>query len=191
MDLIGPLPESNQYKYILTVQDYFTKWTEAYPLQDKTARGVAEALVNGWIQTFGSPRVFLSDNGKEFRGRVVTEVADMLGIERRYTPAYHAASNGLIERQNATLQTMLKNLVQETGREWSEVLGFATATYRSTIHESTRQTPNMMVLGREILLPIDWKYDQRSGKGQMETRCPTVYVQWLQDTLMKTRDLAK
>ncbi len=45
MDLIGPLqrtPKGN--KYIMTVIDYYSKWAEAGPLQDKTAASVAEFL---------------------------------------------------------------------------------------------------------------------------------------------------
>jgi len=40
MDLIGPLPETPRgNKYIVVLTDYFSKWTEAAPLQDKTALG--------------------------------------------------------------------------------------------------------------------------------------------------------
>ena len=34
------------YKYILVVCDYFTKYTEAYPLKDKTACSVVDALMD-------------------------------------------------------------------------------------------------------------------------------------------------
>ena len=45
IDLIGPLPETERgNKYIITATDYFSKWPEAAPLQDKTALGVAEFL---------------------------------------------------------------------------------------------------------------------------------------------------
>jgi len=38
MDLIGPLPETPRgNKYIAVLTDYFSKWAEAAPLQDKTA----------------------------------------------------------------------------------------------------------------------------------------------------------
>ena len=41
MDLIGPLPTTRGNKYVITLVDYFSKWPEAAPLQDKTAKGVA------------------------------------------------------------------------------------------------------------------------------------------------------
>ena len=45
IDLIGPLaitPRGN--KYIMTVTDYYSKWAEATPLQDKSAPSVAQFL---------------------------------------------------------------------------------------------------------------------------------------------------
>ena len=60
MDLIS----GKGQKYILVVCDYFTKYTEAYPLTDKTARSVAEALMDKWLPTFGFPLFQHSDQGK-------------------------------------------------------------------------------------------------------------------------------
>ena len=45
MDLIGLLPVTPRgNKYIITLTDYFSKWAEAAPLQDKTAAGVAQFM---------------------------------------------------------------------------------------------------------------------------------------------------
>ena len=45
MDLIGPLPVASAgNRYIMTITDYYTKWTEAFPIKDKTASSVADIL---------------------------------------------------------------------------------------------------------------------------------------------------
>ena len=46
IDFVGPITptSSSGNRYILTVSDYFTKWTEAVALPSKHAQGVAEAL---------------------------------------------------------------------------------------------------------------------------------------------------
>jgi len=42
IDLIGPLPETPRgNKYIVMLVDYFSKWPEAEPLPNKSAKGVA------------------------------------------------------------------------------------------------------------------------------------------------------
>jgi adenylosuccinate synthase len=48
MDFVGPLPQSHPgcFKYILTIRDTFTKWTEAFPTRDMTAATVVRLLAH-------------------------------------------------------------------------------------------------------------------------------------------------
>ena len=71
MDITGPLPttESGQ-KYILVVGDYFTKWTEAFPLPNQEAKTVAEKLVNEVISRFGTPERIHTDQGRNFEAQL-------------------------------------------------------------------------------------------------------------------------
>ena len=65
MDLLDVSVISGKgHKYIQVVCDYFTKYTEAYPLTDKTSRSVADALMDKWLPTFGFPLFLHSDQGK-------------------------------------------------------------------------------------------------------------------------------
>ena len=46
VDVMGPLPTSTSgNKYILILGDYFTKWVEAYLLENQQAETVAEVIV--------------------------------------------------------------------------------------------------------------------------------------------------
>ena len=67
------------YKYILVVCDYFTKYTEAYPLKDKTARSVADALMDVWLPRYGFPLFLHSDQGKEFDNVMIHKLSELLG----------------------------------------------------------------------------------------------------------------
>ena len=49
IDLIGPLPYSDDFKYLLTVD----RFTEAIPLVDIRAETVADAFFSGWIARLG------------------------------------------------------------------------------------------------------------------------------------------
>ena len=53
IDLVGPLPPSRGFTYLLTCIDRFTRWPETIPLTTITAEAVAQAFLNGWITCFG------------------------------------------------------------------------------------------------------------------------------------------
>ena len=73
LDILGPFPISNAgNKYVLVVQDQFTKWTEAYALPDQTAQTVAEVFVKEFVSRFGacllrlSFKMWFTDSGECF-----------------------------------------------------------------------------------------------------------------------------
>lgn len=68
MDIVGPFPESQAGNtHVLVVADYFTRWTEAYAIQNQEAATVARELVDEFCPllasrptSFGSRAKFLS-----------------------------------------------------------------------------------------------------------------------------------
>ena len=52
IDLVGPLPPSEGFTYLLTMVGPFTRWPEAIPLKDRTTRTCAQVLVLQWISLF-------------------------------------------------------------------------------------------------------------------------------------------
>ncbi|CAF1611974.1 unnamed protein product, partial [Didymodactylos carnosus] len=61
------------YQWILNCIDHFSKFSWAYPLQNKSAAEVAKCL-RGLFYVFGPPRLLHSDNGREFDADVVQEL---------------------------------------------------------------------------------------------------------------------
>jgi len=50
LDILGPLPKTSRgNQYIVVISDYFTKWTEAYPLRNHKAKTIAKKLVEEFI----------------------------------------------------------------------------------------------------------------------------------------------
>ena len=73
MDLLDvSVISAKGHKYILVVCDYFTKYTEAYPLTDKTTRSVADALMDFMAPQIWIPNVFTFRSGKIIRQRYDT-----------------------------------------------------------------------------------------------------------------------
>ena len=55
-DTVGPLPETQVgNSYVLVVADYFTRWVEAFPIQNQEATTVAKKLVEEVLCRFSPP----------------------------------------------------------------------------------------------------------------------------------------
>ncbi|KAG5863446.1 hypothetical protein JTB14_036160 [Gonioctena quinquepunctata] len=86
MDVVGPLVTSlNGNRYLLTFQDYFTKYVEAIPLSDQKANTIARAFVENIIVKHGSPKRLLTDRRANFTSSLFKEVCEVLGIEKLQT----------------------------------------------------------------------------------------------------------
>jgi transposase InsO family protein len=156
MDILGPLPQTNHgNKYILVVMDYFSKYVECFSIPNQEAFTVANVLVTNFFLRFGVPMSIHTDQGSNFESRLFQNVCQMLDIDKTRCTPYHPMSDGMVERYNRTVLNMLSTYVSENQRDWDEHLPFVTAAYRSTVHESTGFSPNLLFLGREVYTPID------------------------------------
>ena len=83
------------------------------------------------------------------------EVYELLGIKKVNTTAYHPQTDGLVERFNRTLISMLAKTVQKQGRDWDEHLPYVLYAYRTSVQESTKESPFYLLYGRDARLPTD------------------------------------
>ena len=167
-DILGELPETiNGNRYILVVSDYYTKWTESYPMLNMEARTVAKIIVEEFIARFGVPYSIHSDQGRQFESLLFQEICNLLQIEKTHTTPYHPQSDGMVERFNRTLLNMLSAYVNERHKDWDEQLPYVMMAYRSSEHETTGHSPNFLMLGRETATPLDIMYQKPSHIDKM------------------------
>ena len=75
-------------------------------------------------------------------------------MDKPRTTPYQPQSDGMVERQNHTIQQMLSAYVNERRDGWSDRLDLIMMAYRSSVHKSTHCTPNLIMFGREVNLPL-------------------------------------
>ena len=108
VDLVGPLPPSHGYTYLLTMVDRTTRWPEAVPLSSTMAAvEVARAFIGCWVARFGTASYIISDRGPQFTSELWTAVAENLGVRIHRTTAYNPQSNGLCERFHRDMKAAL------------------------------------------------------------------------------------
>lgn len=141
MDIVGPLDRSKSgNRYILVVSDYATRYPEAFPLRNIKTRQVGNALVQLFSRV-GFPREIITDQGSNFTSRQMKQIYSMLHIHRIQTTPYHPQTDGLVERLNQTLKSMLRKFVCESGKDWDQWLPYLLFAYREVPQTSTGFSP--------------------------------------------------
>ena len=107
IDIVGPLPYADGFRYLMTCVDRFTRWPEAIPLVDIRVETVADALFSGWIAHFGTPAIITTDRGAQFESKLWDGLCNQFGIVRNCTMTYHSQSNGMVERFHRQLKAAI------------------------------------------------------------------------------------
>ena len=124
-------------------------------MPDQQAYTVADALVTNFFSRFGVPYVLHTDQGRDFESHLFQHICELLGVHKTRISPYRPQCDGLVERFNRTLQQMLASYVNGHRNDWDDHLPYMCMAYRSTVHESTKFSPNRLMLGREVNLPLD------------------------------------
>jgi len=187
IDIAGAYPESEGgNKYALVVTDWFTKYVEIYPMPDMTAATVARTLTREFFSRYGVPTILHSDQGKNFESNLFADMCTLLGIEKTRTTPFRPQSDGQSERNIKTLIRMVAMTARHQS-EWDEHLPFLSMAYRSTPHESSGITPNFMMFGRELSMPVDVML----GPSPQQKLSTLEYVKKLSDRLTYSYRLAR
>jgi hypothetical protein len=155
IDLIGPFqPSSTGNRYVLTIVDTATRFPEAIPLRKIDTVSVAEALLTVFSRV-GLPQEILSDCGTQFVSDMMKEIYRLLSISSVTTTPYHPQSNGMVERFNGTLKSMLRKVTRMEPQEWDRYIPALLFAYRELPNETLGFSPFELVFGHSPRGPLD------------------------------------
>ena len=179
--------KGNQYAVVF--MDYLTKWPEVFAVPDQTAATIARLLVEEIVSRHGVPTEILSDRGKAFLSSLMKEIVKLLGIHQTNTTAYHPQTDGLVERFNRTLTTMLAKTAKKGGRDWDTHLPYVLFAYRASEQQSTQESPFFLLYGRDPRLPTEAALSpSKKTRQQMDLHEYGIYVA---DKLAEAWDFAQ
>ena len=149
-----------------------TKYAEAVPCITASAEETCDQLINTWIARHSCPMTFQSDNGTAFVGELTKELMRRSQVAQAHSTTYHPQTNGLVDRQNRTLVSMMRVYCSRYMTDWDRYFPQVMGAYNSTQHSATGVSPHMMLTGHEKSLPLTFFYPEYEGK----KTSPQVYV---------------
>ena len=146
-------PEGAGYRKLVVFADSLSRWVEAVPThREPTAAEFMDLYHEHIVARYGVPRAIVSDRGSNLVAALNAEILKRTGTDMRGSAAEHHEANGVVERFNQTLQNMAR-ASNEGGANWKDHLPFLLMAYRATPHRVTRESPAMILFGRELRLP--------------------------------------
>ena len=163
VDLVGPLPPSRGYSYILTCINPFTRWAEAMPIHDITAETTAWGFMNTCVAKFGAPDTIITDRGAQFESDLWRRLLQVLGTIHQRTTAYHPQSNGMVERFHH-FKDGLK--CQPHSYRWADSLPIVLLSIRTSVKEDLQSSPAELTYGEPLRLPGEFISPQENDSAE-------------------------
>ncbi len=156
IDYVTDLPTSgtNGYTYVFTRVCHLTKMAHFVPRHKEiTTEESADLLINNCYRLHGVPKVIVSDRDPKFVGKFWQTFMGKLNTKLNMSTARHPRTDGLDERVNQTMQTLLRCYCAESGFDWSSHLSMVEFYYNCSINEATSHSPFEIMYGFQPSTP--------------------------------------
>jgi hypothetical protein len=151
------MPASEGKHYLVVAREDVSGWPEARALANADAASIEKFLWEEVFTRHGCVGRIVVDGGAENKGEVVA-LAKRMGIPRVETSAYHPQANGMIERGHKSIVDGLAKMTDGGLKKWPKHLHAVLWAERTTVRQSTGETPGYLIYGEEPLLPAELEY---------------------------------
>ena len=160
IDIVGPLPQSQGHRHLLTMVDRFTRWPEAIPMPNATVKTCARAFLFNWVARFGVPADISTDRGPQFTAHFWDTLVHLFGVCLHRTCAYHPQANGLVERFHRHLKSSLMTRLKDSN--WVDAQPWGLLGIRSTPKKDLKCSSAELVYGTPLKVPGDVSFPSTS-----------------------------
>ncbi|XP_063596236.1 uncharacterized protein LOC134773090 [Penaeus indicus] len=142
-------------KHILVFVDNFSRYCELVAVPSKAAVHVTKAFHDVICCRHGCPHYLSSDNGTEFVNQVLASLTQQLNVTQVNVLPFRPQANGITERLNRSILTILRQLVDDSKDDWDVLLPTVQSAINSTYHSSLGDSPHFLLTGQDKRLPYE------------------------------------
>ena len=133
--------QNNNYKYILTVIDFFSKHSWCYPLKNKNSNEIINSFKDIFKKSKRKPKMIQSDEGSEFTNKQVQNFFNDNNIKWYHTYNRDIKCS-ICERFNRTiLNKIYKNFTLNNNTIWIKDLNKLVKEYNNSYHRTIKMKP--------------------------------------------------
>ena len=133
--------QNNNYKYIITVIDFFSKYSWCYPLKNKNHNEIINSCKEIFLKFKRSPKFIQSDEGSEFTNKHIQNFFKDNNIKWNHTYNQDIKCN-ICERFNRTiLNKIYKNFTLNNNNICIKDLNKLVKEYNNSYHRTIKMKP--------------------------------------------------
>lgn len=137
--------------YFQHMIDHRTRFSNVALIRSKDKETVVQSVFTHWIQMFGPPKKFLTDNGGEYVNSSFMDLCDKFNVHVMTTGAEAPWSNGLVERHHALLARNVSKILEETQCSVETALAWACHA-KNSMSDVNGFSPYQLLLGTNPVL---------------------------------------
>jgi len=123
--------------------------------KDINAEESSELLINNCYRLHGVPKVIVSDGDPIFVGKFWQSFMRKLNTKLNTSTTRHPRIDGLAERVNESMQTLLRCYCAESGSNWASHLSMVEFYYNCSTNEAVRHSPFEVMYGFQTSTPAN------------------------------------
>ena len=147
---------------ILVIIDHVSKLAEAVPCHhdEFDATSTSRLFLQKWFARHGTPTRRQLDNAPSLTAVVANEFMKVSQVTKVTSTAGYHRTQGLVERQNRTLLTLLRVFCSRRMRDWDQHLVEVMGANNTTRHATTGVPHYMLPRGTEEAIPLTYLYPE-------------------------------
>lgn len=137
--------KNSNYHIILVAVEINTRYAYALALKSKSQQSMADALeslIKQMTNDKRKPTIFQSDNGTEFKNKIVATICENNMIKQIFCQEGDKKCLAIAERFNRTIKGMInKYMTQNNTVRWIDALPEFIENYNNTVHSTIKMKP--------------------------------------------------
>jgi hypothetical protein len=141
VDIVGPFPKATEhdFRYILVIVDYFSKWVELIPLINIDARTICDSIKKKVFARWQIPSLIISDEGSQLvKCALFQQMLKEYKVAGAHSSVDHQQSNGQVERMIKEIKVLLKIKAENDVNNWPDQIDFVMSSRNSATNDSSK-----------------------------------------------------
>jgi hypothetical protein len=120
-----------------------------------TSEFSTDLFISNCYRLHGAPKGIVSDRDPKFVGKFCQRFMGKLTTKLNMSTVRHPRTDGLTERVNQTMETLLRYYCAQSGFDWISHLSMVEFYYSCSINEATTHSPFEVMYGYQPSTPAD------------------------------------